>query len=144
MSPITSLNKISRRIGAHIKVPLGVGNANALLLKQSPDLVQDLALDVVDAVVGVLDPEPQLEFDRTLAKGHDQGGRRRHCQDSFRTARRLPHQRERLVEIGIVRDAHRHFQADTVTLVRPIDHLMVMMSSFGIRNSVPSRVSTDT
>ena len=40
MSPITSLSKSGRRIGAFIKIPLGVWNANALLLKQSPDLVR--------------------------------------------------------------------------------------------------------
>jgi hypothetical protein len=73
MSPITSLSKSGRRIGANIKIPLGVRNANALVLKQSPDLVRDLALHVVDAILGVLDPEPQLEFDRTLAKGHESG-----------------------------------------------------------------------
>jgi hypothetical protein len=33
MSPITSLGKSGRRIGAYIKIPLGVWNANALLLK---------------------------------------------------------------------------------------------------------------
>ena len=32
MSPITSLSKSGRRIGAYIKIPLGVWNANALLL----------------------------------------------------------------------------------------------------------------
>ena len=47
MSPITGLGKRGRRIGAYIKIPLGVGNANALLLKQPPDLVKDLALDGV-------------------------------------------------------------------------------------------------
>ena len=67
MLPITNLSKGGRRIGAYIEIPLGIRNANALLLKQSPDLVKDLALHVVDAVLGVLDPEPQLEFDRGLA-----------------------------------------------------------------------------
>src|SRR5580704_14660378 len=124
MSPIASFRKSGRHIGAYIKIPLRVWNANALLLKQSPDLVKDLALDVVDAIMGVLDPEPQLEFDRTLAEGHYQGVRRWHRQDALRIARRLAHQGERLVEIGIVRHAHRHFEANAITFVRPIDHLM--------------------
>src|SRR5205085_138248 len=118
------LGKRGRRIGAYIKIPLGVGNANALLLKQPPDLVKDLALDVVDAILGVPDPEPQLELDRALAEGHDKGVRRRRCQNPLRIARRLAHQGERLIEVGIVRDAHRYFEAHTVALVRPIDYLM--------------------
>src|SRR6516162_2005171 len=103
MSPIASLGKSGRRIGAYIKIPFGVRNANSLLLEQSPDLEKDLALDVVDAILGVLDPEPQLELYRRLAKGHDQGVRGRHRQDALRIAGRLAHQGERLVEIGIVR-----------------------------------------
>ena len=39
MSPITSLGKSGRHIGAYIKIAFGIRNANALLLKQSPDLV---------------------------------------------------------------------------------------------------------
>ena len=61
VSPITSLSKRGRRVGAYIKFARGIWDANALLLKQSPDLVKDLAFDVVDAVLRVLDPEPQLE-----------------------------------------------------------------------------------
>jgi hypothetical protein len=68
LSPFARLGKSGRRIGAYIKIPLGVWNANALLLKQTPDLVKDLALDVVDAILRVLDPEPQLKLDRRLAK----------------------------------------------------------------------------
>src|SRR5271166_2316422 len=124
MSPITSLSKSGRRIGADIKIPLGIRNLNALLLKQPPDLVKDLALDVVDAILGVLDPEAQLELDRTLTEGHDQGVRRRYRQHALRIARRLTHQGERLVEIGIVRDADRHFKSNAITLARPIDRLM--------------------
>src|ERR1700741_2120882 len=82
--PITNLSKSGRRIGAYIKIPLGIRNANALLLKQPPDLVEDLALHVMDAILGVLDPESQLELDRGLAKGHDQGVWGRHRQDALR------------------------------------------------------------
>src|SRR5580693_9819484 len=124
MSPITRLGKSGRRIGAYVEIALGVRDANALLLKQSPDLVKDLALDVMDAILGVRDPEPQLEFYRGLAEGHDQGVRGRHRQDALRIARRFAHQGERLIEVGIVRDAHRHFKADAITLVRPVDHLL--------------------
>ena len=65
VSPITHLGKSGRRIGAYIKIALGVRDANALLLEQSPDLVKDLALDVMDAILRVLDPEPQLESTRS-------------------------------------------------------------------------------
>src|ERR1700730_15370657 len=98
MSPITRLGKSGLRIGAYVEIALGVRDANALLLKQSPDLVKDLALDVMDAILGVRDPEPQLEFYRGLAEGHDQGVRGRHRQDALRIARRLVHQGERLIE----------------------------------------------
>src|SRR5260370_40938199 len=124
MSPIASFRKSGRRVGAYIKIAFGIRNANALLLKQSPDLVKNLAFDVVDAILGILNPEPQLELYRSLAKGHDQGVRRRHRQDALRIASRFAHQGERLVEIGILRHAHRHFEADAITLVRPIDDLM--------------------
>jgi hypothetical protein len=60
MSPIAGLGKSGWRIRAHIKIALGVRDADAFLLKQSPDLVKHLALDVVDAILRVLDPEPQL------------------------------------------------------------------------------------
>src|SRR6201997_2588351 len=112
--PITNLSQSGRRIGAYIKIPLGIRNANALLLKQPPDLVEDLALHVMDAILGVLDPESQLELDRGLAKGHDQGVWGRHRQDALRIACRLAHQGERLVEVGIVRDADRHFKSDSI------------------------------
>jgi hypothetical protein len=78
----------------------------------------------VDAVLRVLYPEPQLELNRGLAEGHDQRVRRRYSQDALRVARGLAHQRERLVEIGVVRHTHPHFQPHTITLVRPVDHLM--------------------
>src|SRR5690349_21410522 len=88
------------QIGAHVQIALGIGNLNALLPKQAPDLIENLALDVVDAVLRVFYPEPQLELDRGLAEGDDQRVRRRDSQDAIRVARGLAHQRERVVEIG--------------------------------------------
>src|SRR5262245_59394812 len=38
------------QIGAHVQSALGIGNLNALLPKQAPDLIENLALDVVDPV----------------------------------------------------------------------------------------------
>ena len=35
--------------------------------------VKDLTFDVVHAILGILDPELQLEFDRSLAERHNQG-----------------------------------------------------------------------
>src|SRR5262249_46572127 len=113
-----------RQIGAHVQIPLGVGDLNALLSKQTPNLIEDLALDVVHAVLRVHYPEAQLELDRGLAEGHDQRVGCRHRQDALRVACRLAHQRERLVDIGIVWDAYRYFKSDTIALMRPIDDLM--------------------
>src|SRR5260370_7829419 len=88
MSPIASFRKSGRRVGAYIKIAFGIRNANALLLKQSPDLVKNLAFDVVDAILGILNPEPQLELYRGLAKAHDPCVRRRHSQHTPPTTTR--------------------------------------------------------
>src|SRR5690242_7500069 len=39
------------QIGAHVQITLGIGDLNALLPEQPPDLVENLTLDVVHAVV---------------------------------------------------------------------------------------------
>jgi hypothetical protein len=57
---------------AQVKIPLGIGNLNALLLKQLPNAVEYLALHVVHAVLRVGDPKPQFKFNGTLTEGHDQ------------------------------------------------------------------------
>src|SRR4029077_15968195 len=88
--------------------------------EKNTELIENLALDILDAVLCVLYPEPQLELDRGLAEGHDQRVRCRYSQDALRVVRGLAHQRERLVEIGVVRHTHRYFQPHTITLVRPV------------------------
>jgi hypothetical protein len=94
------------------------------LPKQPPDLIKNLALDVVHTILGILDPEPQLEFDRGFVERHDQRVGRRHGKDPLGVACRLPHQGKSLIEIRIVRHPDRHFQPNSVALVRPVDDLV--------------------
>src|SRR5919112_2006115 len=58
-------------IGMQIDVQLRTRHRDAVFPEEPPKLKQNLALDIMDAVVGVSDPEPELKLDRALPERHD-------------------------------------------------------------------------
>src|SRR3954447_26078991 len=103
-----------------VDVALWVRDLDAFLPKQAPSIVQDLALHVMDAMLRIGDPKAYLQFDRGFTEGHDKDIRCRRGQNAMRSARRLTHQCNDLVQIGIVWHAYRDLQADTLVVVRPV------------------------
>src|ERR1700730_3399259 len=115
---------LMRFSGANIQVPLGVWDLNAFLPEQSPDLVQNFALHIVDAMLCVSDPETHFKLDRTLAEGQDKHIRCWRGEDPVGPARCLAPECNQLVKIGVMRNPHRDLQPHALVVVRPVDHLM--------------------
>ncbi len=102
-------------------VALGKRHVDAVRAKQVPDLQQDLAGNVADAVLHVADPETQLQIERAFIHGDQQRPGFGRAQDARRAAGGLDHQVERLAHVGVERDADAHLDARQIVLVRPVD-----------------------
>jgi hypothetical protein len=58
-----------------MEIALRKRNPNAVFAKQSPDFQHDLARNVPDPVLHVVDPEPKLQFQTVVAETHQQSPR---------------------------------------------------------------------
>ena len=101
--------------------------------KQTPNLKQNLALDVLHTVMRIGNPEPQLQFDGVVSECHNQRVRGWMLQGACGTASGLFHQGQHLLDVCIER---------RTLLCDQFSTCCVMICSLGIRYSVPSRVST--
>src|SRR5260370_25475332 len=92
-SALRRLGAPSRQRDLHrrleMEVALWIGELDAVGLELVPDQQQHVALDVADAVLGIADPDAQLELDRAGGKAEQDADRRGLREDARRLRRRL-------------------------------------------------------
>ncbi len=106
----------------HDDLALRDRDGDAVLLEQPPDCAIHFRAHVVDALLRIGDPEPQLEFDAAVAEVHEARHRRRFAQYPrlpFAGGEQDPQRHFRIVEVA---HANRQLQANARIGVAPIDH----------------------
>src|SRR5262249_32951912 len=90
-----------------VQIALREWNFDAMGVELSPNEKEYVALDIADAILGVVDPDAQLELDRAVTESEEQAHRCRFLEDARRFCGCLETKRTRLKYVGIVRDANR-------------------------------------
>ena len=54
-----------------MQVALGKGDFDPIGMKAVPNLQKDRVLEIANPIFGIIDPDPQLQIDRTVTIFHD-------------------------------------------------------------------------
>lgn len=96
-----------RKLGRRLELQVGLRDLDALLAEFVQQSQADVALDVGDAVARIVDPEAQLQVQRTVAEALNQADQLRLPEYARRFVRSLLTERDRPADINAVGDADR-------------------------------------
>src|SRR5215471_2074649 len=103
-----------------MNLALRIGEANLRVVETLPDTQHDRALDVGDALRRVLDPDAQVQVDRTVAELRDETNWLGPVEDAFHRPGSLETELDRLVQVGVVAHGDGNVQAYRVAIVGPV------------------------